>query len=75
MARRNQSACLWISVANRLRGRWEHARQGKVALALHKPRRRDDAETSVGERRYRLLPGDLPWLFPAGRLDADSRGC
>jgi 23S rRNA pseudouridine2605 synthase len=43
---------------------------------LHKPRgvvttRRDER----GRRTvYDLLPADLPWVFPVGRLDADSEG-
>jgi 23S rRNA pseudouridine2605 synthase len=47
-----------------------------MTIALHKPRgivvtRRDER----GRRTvYDLLPPDLPWLFPAGRLDADSEG-
>jgi 23S rRNA pseudouridine2605 synthase len=47
-----------------------------LTLALHKPRglvttRRDER----GRRTvYDLLPKDLPWIFPAGRLDADSEG-
>lgn len=47
-----------------------------VTLALHKPRgvvttRRDE----LGRKTvYDLLPADLPWVFPAGRLDADSEG-
>ena len=45
-------------------------------LALHKPRgvvttRQDE----LGRRTvYDLLPPELPWIFPAGRLDADSEG-
>jgi 23S rRNA pseudouridine2605 synthase len=45
-------------------------------LVLHKPRgvvttRRDER----GRRTvYDLLPADRPWVFPAGRLDADSEG-
>jgi pseudouridine synthase len=47
-----------------------------VTLALHKPAgvvttRRDER----GRRTvYDLLPAGLPWIFPAGRLDADSEG-
>ena len=47
-----------------------------LILALHKPRgivttRRDEC----GRRTvYDLLPPDLPWIFPAGRLDAGSEG-
>jgi 23S rRNA pseudouridine2605 synthase len=47
-----------------------------LTLALNKPRgivttRRDER----GRRTvYDLLPPDLPWIFPAGRLDADSEG-
>ena len=48
----------------------------RTTLALHKPRgvvttRRDER----GRRTvYDLLPTGLPWVFPAGRLDADSEG-
>src|SRR5262249_31228657 len=48
----------------------------RVVLALHKPRgyvttRRDEC----GRRTvYDLLPAGLSWVFPAGRLDADSEG-
>jgi pseudouridine synthase len=47
-----------------------------VTLALHKPRgvittRKDErGRTTV----YDLLPPGLPWIFPVGRLDADSEG-
>jgi pseudouridine synthase len=48
----------------------------KVAIALHKPR---GVVTTRSDERgrhtvYDLLPDDLPWIFPAGRLDADSEG-
>ena len=48
----------------------------RVTLALHKPpgvvtTRRDER----GRRTvYDLLPAGLPWVFPVGRLDADSEG-
>jgi 23S rRNA pseudouridine2605 synthase len=47
-----------------------------MTLALHKPRgvvttRRDEHGRQTV---YDLLPPGLPWVFPAGRLDADSEG-
>jgi len=47
-----------------------------VVFALHKPagvvttRRDEHGRRTV----YDLLPPDPPWVFPAGRLDADSEG-
>jgi 23S rRNA pseudouridine2605 synthase len=51
-------------------------RPAAVTLALHKPKgvvtTRDDER---GRRTvYDLLPTNLPWVHPAGRLDADSEG-
>jgi len=48
----------------------------RTTLALHKPRgvvttRRDERGRPTV---YDLLPAGLPWVFPAGRLDADSEG-
>jgi 23S rRNA pseudouridine2605 synthase len=47
-----------------------------VVLALHKPRGVVTTRSDERGRRtvYDLLPADLPWVFPAGRLDADSEG-
>ena len=57
----------------------EAADQRPLVLALHKaaaslssPHLRSDER---GRRTvYDLLPPGLPWIFPAGRLDADSEG-
>jgi 23S rRNA pseudouridine2605 synthase len=45
-------------------------------LALHKPRGAVTTRSDERGRRtvYDLLPAGLPWVFPAGRLDADSEG-
>src|SRR5947209_8415055 len=48
----------------------------RLTLALHKPlgvvvTRSDERGRSTV---YDLLPPGLPWVFPAGRLDADSEG-
>jgi 23S rRNA pseudouridine2605 synthase len=47
-----------------------------VVLALHKPRGVVTTRADERGRRtvYDLLPAGLPWVFPAGRLDADSEG-
>jgi hypothetical protein len=47
-----------------------------LTLAVHKP---PDVVTTRRDERgrrtvYDLLPPGLPWVFPAGRLDADSEG-
>jgi 23S rRNA pseudouridine2605 synthase len=48
----------------------------RVVLALHKPRGVVTTRSDERGRRtvYDLLPPALPWVFPAGRLDADSEG-
>src|SRR5260370_11194934 len=48
----------------------------RLVIALHKPNgvvttRRDERGRKTV---YDLLPPGLPWVFPAGRLDADSEG-
>ena len=47
-----------------------------LTLALHKPRGVVTTRKDERGRRtvYDLLPPGLPWVFPAGRLDADSEG-
>lgn len=47
-----------------------------VTLALHKPAGVVTTRSDERGRRtvYDLLPPGLPWVFPAGRLDADSEG-
>lgn len=47
-----------------------------VTLALNKPAGIVTTRSDERGRRtvYDLLPADLPWVFPAGRLDADSEG-
>ena len=49
---------------------------GPLTLALHKPRGIVTTRHDERGRRtvYDLLPPNLPWVFPAGRLDADSEG-
>ena len=48
----------------------------RVTLALHKPAGVVTTRSDERGRRtvYDLLPPGLPWVFPAGRLDADSEG-
>jgi pseudouridine synthase len=52
------------------------ARTDHVTLLLHKPAGVvTTARDELGRRTvYDLLPANLPWLFPVGRLDADSEG-
>ena len=47
-----------------------------LTLALHKPRGVVTTRSDERGRRtvYDLLPSGVPWIFPAGRLDADSEG-
>jgi 23S rRNA pseudouridine2605 synthase len=50
--------------------------RARLTLALHKPRGIVTTRRDERQRRtvYDLLPADLPWIFPVGRLDADSEG-
>ncbi len=52
------------------------APRADLTLALHKPRGVVVTHRDERGRRtvYDLLPPDLPWIFPVGRLDADSEG-
>lgn len=54
----------------------EAQRPAIVVLALHKPKGVVTTRSDERGRRtvYDLLPPGLPWVFPAGRLDADSEG-
>jgi 23S rRNA pseudouridine2605 synthase len=47
-----------------------------ITLAMHKPAGIVTTRSDERGRRtvYDLLPPELPWVFPAGRLDADSEG-
>jgi 23S rRNA pseudouridine2605 synthase len=47
-----------------------------ITIALYKPRGVVTTRRDERDRRtiYDLLPEDMPWLHPAGRLDADSEG-
>jgi 23S rRNA pseudouridine2605 synthase len=47
-----------------------------LTIALHKPRGIVTTRSDERGRRtvYDLFPPGLPWIFPAGRLDADSEG-
>jgi 23S rRNA pseudouridine2605 synthase len=58
------------------RGGEEAPTVAPVTLALHKPRGVVTTRSDELGRRtvYDLLPPGLPWVFPAGRLDADSEG-
>jgi 23S rRNA pseudouridine2605 synthase len=68
----------WVDLdGQRLSVRGEESpRAQDVTVALHKPpgvvttRRDERGRPTV----YDLLPAGLPWVFPAGRLDADSEG-
>src|SRR5438132_10514978 len=68
----------WVDLdRQRITRHGENAPQrASLTLALHKPRGVVTTRSDERGRRtvYDLLPPDLPWIFPAGRLDADSEG-
>lgn len=48
----------------------------RITIAVHKPKKIVTTRSDERNRAtvYDLLPAELPWLFPVGRLDADSEG-
>ncbi len=68
----------WVDLAQNKIERLGHRPRPKlrIVLALHKPRGIVTTRSDERGRRtvYDLLPPNVPWLFPAGRLDADSEG-
>src|SRR5438105_1753427 len=68
----------WVDLdRQRITRHGENAPQrASLTLAMHKPRGVVTTRSDERGRRtvYDLLPPGLPWLFPAGRLDADSEG-
>lgn len=69
---------LWLDLRTDRITRQGHSlkAQRKIYLALHKPRGVVTTRSDEKGRRtvYDLLPGDLSWIFPVGRLDKDSSG-
>ena len=67
----------WVDLDHqRITRRGQTLEKTTMVLALHKPpgvvtTRSDERGRSVV---YDLLPPGLPWLFPVGRLDAESEG-
>jgi pseudouridine synthase len=68
----------WVDLDHQRITRGGRARtpDARVVLALHKPRGVVTTRSDERGRKtvYDLLPPGLPWVFPAGRLDADSEG-
>jgi len=68
----------WVDLERQhiTRGGDEAPEAASLTLALHKPRGIVTTRNDEHARRtvYDLLPPGLPWVFPAGRLDADSEG-
>lgn len=58
------------------RGDVEAPKVAPLTIALHKPAGVVTTRSDERGRRtvYDLLPPELPWIFPVGRLDADSEG-
>ena len=68
----------WVDIEGQqiTRGGVEKGAVERLVLALHKPRGIVTTRADERGRRtvYDLLPAGQPWIFPAGRLDADSEG-
>lgn len=68
----------WVDVEGQkiTRGGVEKGAVERLVIALHKPVRVVTTRSDERGRKtvYDLLPPGLPWIFPAGRLDADSEG-
>ena len=75
--RRVTDPLAWVDLdRQRVTRAGEAAAVARTTLALHKPRGVLTTRSDERGRRtvYHLLPPGLPWVFPAGRLDADSEG-
>jgi pseudouridine synthase len=68
----------WVELGSQqiTRGGRQLPSPAAITLAMHKPRGLVTTRRDERSRRtvFDLLPPGLPWLFPIGRLDADSEG-